>query len=83
MPSALISLDTPPPLACLSSLRRAVCFVDPKAVLMHHEWAAQGTLERHADESHYECIEMPRTLLPELSKGVLELGDGDDPLNAW
>uniref|UniRef100_A0A383WIB6 Uncharacterized protein n=1 Tax=Tetradesmus obliquus TaxID=3088 RepID=A0A383WIB6_TETOB len=55
-----------------------VCFVDPRTVLQQEN--LQGLL---GDAKQHTRMTVPAALLPQLSKGVMELGDADDPLNAW
>jgi len=51
-----------------------VCFLDPRAVL--DPGSAQGP-------QNVCTVTIPASMLPLLPKGIHELGDADDPLNAW
>ncbi|KAG1659301.1 hypothetical protein FOA52_003657 [Chlamydomonas sp. UWO 241] len=61
-----------------------VCFVDPRTVLDKKRWAGGGgSLEALEQEGHVVTVKVPVELMRTMHQARHEMGDGDDPLNAW
>ncbi|KAF8061385.1 Acad10 [Scenedesmus sp. PABB004] len=57
-----------------------VCFIDPRTVIEELSGGLQALLAR---TSVVTRLSVPASFLEQLSQGVMELGDHDDPMNAW
>eukprot|EP00798_Chlamydomonas_sp_ICE-L_P003751 gene3751-13811_t len=60
-----------------------VIVIDPRIVLDHTKLKEVGSLKEQLSSGVCNAIMVPKAFIPLLAKGVMELGDMDDPINAW